>query len=228
MKKFVALPLVLLVAAACSENTPTAPNAASSPTVRATAVAGGHQYTFEGSDISGAGVFSPYTIATAPNGQNFLGIFGRGQTVTVDLGTATHVTVTVDLYAIGSWFGTHQTGYIGPDSWEIGYACGSPTATVNNIFTTSVSNLGNKRQNYPNQITDPGYFGSFNGAAALGTLGYTFAGQKKSDVGDSIYRMTKSANISCGGGQAYLVLLAPASGNLDRQWGVDNLTVVTS
>lgn len=161
--------------------------------------------------------WSNTSTATTPVGaRKFLGQFvikNAWDTVSLTLNSvpSSDVTVSFDLFIIGSWDGNSTTN--GPDRWEFSIA-GGPT-----LLSTTFANSTNPAQNqafpdaYPGG-NHPGY----TGAVEHGTLGY--ASSK-----DAVYHLSYTFAHAAG------PLVANFSGFVngsDETFGLDNVSVSTS
>jgi len=161
--------------------------------------------------------------STAPQGQKFLGEFGK-ENVSLSLGNiGAHETVTVsfDLYLIRSWDGTSTYSGYGPDSWGFSIDGASKlSATFSNKF--SHYNIPvYQPQSFQSQSSVGGQNDAGTGAVATGALGYSF--QSRSNM-DAVYHFTYTLDHS----SPTLALLFNGSPNQDKNdesWGIDNIKV---
>lgn len=219
------LPAAAVFVVACSEpvapvdfdlsaGKQTAPPAPSGPTE-----------TFE-NGIASLSAWSQNIIATSPGSSQlgptrFLGRLSNEQvSLAVPAGKAS-VTISFDLYIIGTWDGAGQQGF-GGDRWQIEVSRnGGPRE---NVFHTSFSNQATKPQNFPKQI-DGGTNPNGRGAYSLNALGYPKA-LGKFDVGDAIYRLTYTvANPGAGPLVFYFHSTTPLQDLSDESWGLDNVSI---
>lgn len=261
MKKFFALPLAALFAAACSE--PTAPatqldltpsygkpvsggsNAATgtfytdsydfnTSSVAVASHSGIGSDTNDGSVASSAGSIQ-YAPSNVSNG--FIGRFNNTQTrallVLTDAGSK--YTVNFDVYTIGSWDGRGkqaQQGSFLANVFQVGYRCGSGSAAVTPIFTTTFSNQYTVQQDYPSSLYSGGNKAG-TGSLAIDALGYKDRPDLSStptfrSFGDATYRMSYTISNVCGGVAPTFVFSSSAPGqqsNYDESWGLDNITL---
>jgi hypothetical protein len=163
------------------------------------------------SDFGGSvgGEWSANRVATAPNGERFLGEFVNDSATLNLTGLAAHtsLTVTVDVYAIRSWDGV-DTQY-GPDNFRI-------DADGRSLLNTTFSNTQPHMQNFPYSVggqKQPAQKGAF----AVNTLGYIV-----DDKGmDATYRVTYTIPHT----SSSLQLSFCALGLDDESWGIDNVTI---
>lgn len=225
MKTKYFLPVAAIAFAACSE--PTSPVdfdiAAAKQAPPPSAPAG---ESFE-NGLASLGAWTPSSLATSPGSAvkgptTFLGRFAdEVVSLTVPAGSSS-VTLTFDLYIIGSWDGAGQQGF-GADHWQIEVQKGD--GPRENVFHTSFSNQATKPQNYPNQITQKGTGPNGKGALALNALGYPKA-SGKFDVGDSIYRLSYTvANPGAERMVFFFHTTTPLQPGGDESWGLDNVAV---
>jgi len=224
MKAKYFLPVVAALFAACSE--PTSP-------VANLDVAAGKQTplppapveTFE-SGIASLSAWNTTALTVSPGSNllastTFLGRLGNEEvSLTVPAGM-TKVTVSFDLYIIGTWDGAGMQGY-GGDLWQIEVSRNG--GARENVFHTSFSNQSTKPQHFPRQITE-GTSPSGRGAYMTNALGYPKA-SGKFDLGDATYRLKYTIS-NAGGGPLVLyfhttTLLQSLS---DESWGIDNVSI---
>jgi hypothetical protein len=131
------------------------------------------------------------------------------------------VTITFDLYIIGTWDGAGQQGF-GGDRWQIEVSKNG--GARENVFHTSFSNQATKPQNFPKQV-DEGTNPNDRGALMTNALGYPKA-SGKFDVGDAIYRLTYTvANPGAGPLVFYFHTTTALQDLSDESWGIDNVSV---
>jgi hypothetical protein len=226
MNKVFLLPVAALFVVACAE--PTAPSAnfeiamakggpAPLPTVSSeTFETGTASLSNWSSSLLSTSLGSSKMAATG-----YLGRFGNENvSLSVPAGLST-VTISFDLYIIGTWDGAGQQGY-GSDRWQIAVSRdgGDPV----NVFHTSFSNQATKPQNFPKEI-DLGTSPNDKGAAAVNALGYPKA-SGKFDVGDAIYHLTyKVSNPSRGALVFYFRTTTELQDLSDESWGLDNVVI---
>ncbi|MDO8500376.1 MAG: hypothetical protein Q7S20_00860 [Gemmatimonadaceae bacterium] len=132
------------------------------------------------------------------------------------------LTLTFDLYVIGTWDGAGMQGF-GADTWQLEVS--KAGGARENVFHTSFSNQATKPQNYPKQVDQGGTSPSGRGALAVNTLGYPRA-MNKNDLGDAIYRMSFTV---ANPGLRELVFSFHTTTTLqgvgDESWGLDNVLV---
>jgi hypothetical protein len=219
------LPVAALILAACSETTSPVDFAvaAARHTPLPPADAG---ETFE-NGIASLGAWTPTTLSTSPGTSKkapttFLGRFtNEPVSLTVPAG-ASSVTLSFNLYVIGTWDGAGIQGF-GADRWQL--AVSKSGGAVENVFETSFSNQATKPQNYPRQIDDGGTSPAHTGALSTNTLGYP-KGEGKFDVGDAIYGMSFTvSNPSRGEMVFYFRTTTQLQALNDESWGLDNVVV---
>jgi hypothetical protein len=181
--------------------------------------------TFD-SGIASLGAWSLATLATSPGttklaSTSFLGRLGDQEvSLTVPAGRSS-VTISFDLYIIGTWDGAGQQGY-GSDRWQIEVSRNG--GARENVFHTSFSNQATKPQHFPKQITD-GTSPNDRGAYLVNALGYPKASGKY-DVGDAIYKLTYTvSNPGAGPVVFYFHTTTPMQDLNDESWGIDNVSV---
>ena len=131
------------------------------------------------------------------------------------------VTISFDLYIIGTWDGAGQQGF-GGDRWQIEVSRNG--GARENVFHTSFSNQATKPQNYPKQV-DQGTNPNGRGAYKLNALGYPKA-SGKFDAGDAIYRLSYTvSNPGAGPLVFYFHSTTPLQDLNDESWGIDNVSV---
>ncbi|HKY97694.1 MAG TPA: hypothetical protein VJL35_07545 [Gemmatimonadaceae bacterium] len=162
---------------------------------------------------------SPGTAKMASTG--FLGrLLNEEVALSIPAGM-TSVTVSFDLYIIGTWDGAGQQGY-GGDWWQIEVSRNG--GARQNVFHTSFSNQATKPQHFPKEVT-AGTSPSDKGAFATNLLGYPKA-SGKFDVGDAIYKLKYTIS-NPGGGPLVLYFhsTTPLQDLNDESWGLDNVVV---
>ena len=162
---------------------------------------------------------SPGSSKMAPTG--FLGrLLNQEVSLSIPEGM-TSVTVSFDLYIIGTWDGAGQQGF-GGDWWQIEVSRNG--GARENLFHTSFSNQATKPQHFPKQVTD-GTSPADKGAYATNWLGFPKA-SGKFDVGDAIYKLSYTISNP---GAGPLVLYFHTTTSLqdlnDESWGLDNVMV---
>lgn len=176
--------------------------------------------------------WSTTTTELTPIGSNpFLGQFGMtnisGQSTILTLNSLpvhSALTVSFDLYIIGSWDG-HGID-VGPDVWNFGVVGGT------NLLHTTFSNLpninpGDRNQDYPGTYPG-GNFVEQTGSVASNSLGYHYivgspAGSV--DAQDATYHLTYTFAQS--GSIVGLQFSSTLTGFPDDYWGIDNIVVAT-
>jgi hypothetical protein len=221
MKKTFPVAMVL-VAVACSE--PTAVSSENN-SLRVSAATSLSQDFENAASVSGS--WDPATTETSPgtSGKAPTSFLGRFSTELVSLSLPagmSSVTISFDLYVIGSWDGAGKQNF-GSDRWQIEVQRGD--AAPENVFHTSFANQATKPQNYPKQVTQHGTSPAGRGAVALNTLGYTpFLGQN--DIGDATYHMSYTVSNPDAGPVRFLFhTTTPGQGAVDETWGLDNVVV---
>jgi len=224
MRKAFTLPVAALFIVACTDSTAPDNNASMAESVRGPAAALSLSEGFE-SGASNVGVWTPERFSTSPGTKakaatTFLGRFADELvTLRVPAGM-TNLTLTFDIYIIGSWDGAGIQGF-GGDLWQVEVERAGVRA---NLFHTSFSNQNTKPQHYPNQI-DKGTRPNGTKALALNALGYPKA-SAKFDVGDAIYRMSFNVSNPTGGEVIFhFHTTTPLQGETDESWGLDNVQV---
>jgi hypothetical protein len=207
---------------ACSEPTAVSSNNNSLRVAAATSLS----HDFEsGSSLDGT--WDPAKVETSPGTSNkpatsFLGRFST-EVVSLSLPAgSSSVTISFDLYIIGSWDGAGKQNF-GSDRWQIEVQRGS--AAPENVFHTSFANQATKPQNYPKQVTQNGTQPAGRGATAVNTLGYTpFLG--RNDMGDATYHLSFTVSNPGAGPMTFLFhTTTPGQGAPDESWGLDNVVV---
>jgi hypothetical protein len=257
MKKFFALPLAVVFAAACSESTSPASSDLSPDYARPTGggditVAGNLQsstFTFGAGDYTSISSGQPVNIAYeessgAPTASiqtedmpshasdYVLGRLNNQRVVISVAAGATKYWLDLDLFLIGSWDGRGQQaqhGNFGQDSWQVAAMCGT---SLVDIFTTSFSNQKTVQQNYPRSIYDGGGSTWLSGADGTNFTGFSANVPLFDAVVDSRYDLTFSGLNPCPAGQTFsaIVLSIPnfdLQTRFDESWAVDNLTLKT-
>lgn len=154
---------------------------------------------------------------TTPVGLNhFLGRFG-GESVALDLyDLPPHcsVTVTYELYVIGSWDGSVGPN-AGPDIWDMNASNPTDCCGVQNLLHTTFASCDWEFQAYPDNYPDVHLPGQ-TGAAAVDTLGYDE---------DAVYELSFTFYHD----RDDLRLTFAATPNLEsitnESWGIDNIVV---
>ena len=230
MKKFFAVPLAVLFAAACSDSTSPAgsdlnPSYAKpvepTPVCSSCTVVGDFDFeTGTTSAVGGAtvgtelqpgisGSADAAVAVEAPSGEGFLGRFPNTRTMVVINGTSgANYNLTLDLYVIGSWDGRGkqaQQGVFQANVVDIGYRC-SAGGAITSIFKTTFSNQYTVQQDYPNPYLSGGYKAG-SGAEAIDALGYALHPELSNtpqfrSFGDATYTLTFSGINPCGAGIA--------------------------
>jgi hypothetical protein len=178
------------------------------------------------SGIASLGAWNMSTLATSPGSSSmapttFLGrLLNQEVSLSVPAGK-TSVTISFDLYIIGTWDGAGQQGF-GGDRWQIEVSRNG--GARENVFHTSFSNQATKPQNFPKQI-DGGTNPNGRGAYALNALGYPKA-SGKFDAGDAIYKLTYTvSNPGAGPLVFYFHTTTALQDGYDESWGLDNVSV---
>ncbi len=225
MRKAFTLPVAALFVVACTDSTAPENYARSAESIRGPAAALSLSEGFE-NGVSTAGTWSPEVYSTSPGTKakaatTFLGRFAD-QVVTLRVPAgSTNLTITFDVYVIGSWDGAGLQGF-GGDQWQVEV---ERAGVKQNLFHTSFSNQATKPQHYPKQVTDKGTRPNGTKALALNSLGYPKA-SAKFDVGDAIYRMTFTVSNPTGGEVVFhFHTTTPLQGEPDESWGLDNVQV---
>lgn len=160
--------------------------------------------------------FERDTAVTPAGARRFLGRFARNDRIAFRAkGLPQHgsVTISFDLYVIGSWDGI---GPSGPDGWSF-------TAGGKNLVNATFSNhYGDSmfKQTFPSHISNPRDYPAMTGAVERFTLGYTFDGKPR----DSVYHFDfviehSSPNLE-------LIFESIGLQHLeDESWGIDNLSI---
>ena len=162
------------------------------------------------------------TETTPAGGRRFLGRFGN-EAVRLslsDLPAHTQLTVTFELYVIGTWDGNNPL--YGPDPWEMRVAGG------HRIIRTTFSNVDSPDypQSFPGTYPEAEYRAFFRAAEwrTLGYFTYTVAGTLDNSA---VYRVTATIPHS----EASIALdFAKLAGSFyggieDESWGIDNVRV---
>ena len=229
MKAKYFIPVAAVFFAACSE--PTSPSLnldvaagrqTTPPPPPATVI---YSQDFE-SGIASLGAWNMSSLATSPGTRampstNFLGRLGDQElSLSVPAGKSS-VTISFDLYIIGTWDGAGQQGY-GSDRWQIEVSRNG--GARENVFHTSFSNQATKPQHFPKQVTD-GTSPNDKGAFSVNALGYPKASGKY-DVGDAVYKLKYTvSNPGAGPLVFYFHTTTPMQDLNDESWGIDNVSV---
>jgi len=178
------------------------------------------------SGIASLGAWNMSLLATSPGSRampstSFLGRLGDQElSLSVPAGK-TSVTISFDLYIIGTWDGAGYQGF-GGDWWQIEVSRNG--AARENVFHTSFSNQSTKPQHFPKQVTD-GTSPADKGALLVNALGYPKA-SGKFDAGDAIYHLTYTvSNPGAGPLVFYFHTTTPMQDLNDESWGIDNVSV---
>lgn len=186
-----------------------------------------HSFETAAPDQVAAGLTATWTRTTrttAPNGQQFLGEFGK-ENVSLslaDLGAHEKLTISFDLYLARSWDGTSTYGGYGPDKWGFSID-GTPLldATFSNKFPHYQIPVY-QPQSFQSQDSVGGVHDAGTGAwLPPGSLGYAF--ETRANM-DSVYRFTYTVDHT----SPTLDLLfrgAPNQGKNDESWGIDNVRI---
>ena len=221
------LPVAAVFIVACSETTsPIDLDVSAGKQTAPPPAPTGTSDTFENGIASLNNSWSLNMLATSPGSTkmaptSYLGRLLNEQVALSVPAGKTSVTVSFDLYIIGTWDGAGQQGF-GGDRWQIEVSRNG--GARENVFHTSFSNQATKPQNFPKQI-DGGTNPNGRGAYALNALGYPKA-SGKFDAGDATYRLTYTvANPSGGPLVFYFHTTTPLQDLSDESWGLDNVTV---
>lgn len=167
--------------------------------------------------------WSSNNTSTTPSGASFLGLFRNDETtLTIPSVPDSTITLSFELYIIGTWDGNAPIPEAGPDIWELSIANGE-----NLVRTTFGQWPGFTRvygQAYPGRYPTAA-FPFRTGSSLENTLGYTepFWG----GGGDSVYSLSFEFE------HTNEDLRIVFSGNLrdtaiNESWGIDNIQVTTS
>jgi hypothetical protein len=199
-----------------------------------------YEMDFEGSGMPGP-EWSSQTVGQAPNqqpGQFFLGPFGNTavQLNVDDLPPHTHLSITFDLYVIGSWDGNQTSippgwnppspgmsaqdmvmgaGVLGPDQFKL-------TVDDRLLVHTTFTNWEGFVQSYPNgylEADNP----AFEGSVARNTLGFWFEDFLPMDT---TYRLTYRFPHE-GSRVGFDFSGTDLQSLLDESWGLDNVVLCT-
>ena len=230
MKAKYFLPVAAVVFAACSEPT--------SPVSADLEISAGRQTTpppppapgetFE-NGIASLGAWNLNKLATSPGSSKLAATSFLGRLLNEELSLSvpagkTSVTVSFDLYIIGTWDGAGQQGF-GGDWWQLEVSRNGGARA--NVFHTSFSNQATKPQHFPKQI-DAGTSPNGRGAYLINALGYAKA-TGKFDNGDAIYRLSYTiSNPGAGPLVLYFHTTTPMQDINDESWGLDNVSVTGS
>jgi hypothetical protein len=224
------LPVAAVFLAACSDVTAPSNNLAVSYGKRTTTPPSPAPVVLSESFDNGIASVSSWnlnTLTSSPGSAKMAstGFLGRllNEEVSLNIPSGmTSVTVSFDLYIIGTWDGAGQQGY-GGDWWQIEVSRDGG-ATRQNVFHTSFSNQATKPQHFPKQVTD-GTSPSDKDAFATNLLGYPKA-SGKFDVGDAIYKLKYTISNPGGGPLVlYFHTTTPLQDLNDESWGLDNVVV---
>ena len=264
MKKYFALPLAVLFVAACSDSTAPSTSADLSaryakpvppPTVvPATGTDYIDSYDFDtpgviaaansniGTDTDDGSLASnAATMQTVPNDSDngFIGRYNNTNTraLLVLTNPGSKYTVDFDLYIIGSWDGKGkqaQHGIFEANVFQVGYRCGTGTAPVTSLFTTTFSNQYTVQQDFPNAFGLGGFkAGSGSVPNSIDALGYADHPELSHtpsfrSFGDATYHLSYTIENVCGGAAPTFVFSSTAPGqqnNYDESWGLDNIVL---
>ena len=225
MKAKYLIPVAAVFLAACSEPTSSPVDFEVSAGRQTTTPPPAPGETFE-NGIASLGSWNLSKLATSPGSTKlapttFLGrLLNEEVSLSVPAGKSS-ITVSFDLYIIGTWDGAGQQGF-GGDWWQIEVSRNG--GARQNVFHTSFSNQATKPQHFPKQI-DGGTSPNGRGAYLLNALGYPKASGKY-DVGDAIYRLTYTiSNPGAGPVVLYFHTTTPMQDINDESWGLDNVSV---
>jgi len=228
MKAKYFLPVAAVVLAACSDVTAPVNNLEVSAGKQTTPPPSGtvfYTQNFE-TGIASLGAWNVSTLGTSPGSTklastSFLGrLLNDEVSLSIPAGK-TSVTVSFDLYIIGTWDGAGYQGF-GGDWWQIEVSKNG--GARENVFHTSFSNQATKPQHFPKQVTD-GTSPADRGAYLLNALGYPKA-SGKNDAGDAIYKLTYTiSNPGAGPLVLYFHTTTPLQDLNDESWGIDNVSV---
>ena len=225
MKAKYLLPVAAVFFAACSEPTSPVDLEVSAGRQTTTPTPTGPVETFD-NGIASLGSWSPVQLSTSPGSSklaptSYLGRFLNEEvSLSVPAGMSS-VTISFDLYIIGTWDGAGQQGY-GGDWWQIEVSRNG--GARENVFHTSFSNQSTKPQHFPKQVTD-GTSPADKGAFATNLLGYPKASGKW-DVGDAIYKLRYTiSNPGSGPLTLYFHTTTPLQSLADESWGIDNVSI---
>jgi hypothetical protein len=239
MKKYFAVPLAVVFAAACSESTAPAKDADlavnyAKPVTPSTTCSGCPliaTYDFEGGVVGSSGGTSVVTelqpgaagtasdpnVVTAPSGEKFLGRFQNTQTtvvINIPAGYSTY-RIDYDLYIIGSWDGRGkqaQSGVFQANVYEVDTRCGT---TLTPRFKTTFSNQLTVQQDYPLPYLTGGNkagTGSFDQDALLYKTAPAISNTPTfRSFGDTEYHMTQGGTNPCGGTAAFSVVISTSN-----------------
>ena len=222
------LPVAAVFIAACSDVTAPVNNnlevAAGRQTTPPPAPSGPVE-TFE-TGIASLGAWNLSTLTMSPGSSKmapttFLGqLLNEEVSLSSPAGMST-VTVSLDLYIIGTWDGAGYQGF-GGDWWQIEVSRSG--GARQNVFHTSFSNQATKPQHFPKQVTD-GTSPADKGAFSTNALGYPKASGKY-DVGDAVYKLKYTiSNPTAGPLVLYFHTTTPLQDLSDESWGIDNVSV---
>jgi hypothetical protein len=176
-----------------------------------------------------ASVGSPYnlsSLAVSPGSSKmpattFLGrLLNEELAISVPAGK-TSITLSFDLYIIGTWDGAGYQGF-GGDWWQIEVSKNG--GARENVFHTSFSNQSTKPQHFPKQVT-AGTSPADKGAFGTNLLGYPKAAGKF-DAGDAIYKLTYTISNPSGEAVVFYLHSTTLLQDLnDESWGVDNVSI---
>jgi hypothetical protein len=184
---------------------------------------------------SDAGVLQYVPASNGTNG--FIGRFDNTHTraLAVFNTVGTKYTVDFDLYVIGSWDGRGkqaQNGTFQANVFQVGYRCGSGTATVVPLFTTTFSNQYTVQQDFPNAYLAGGYkAGTGSVPGSIDALDYKDHPELSNtptfrSFGDATYHFSYTITTECGSVAPTFVFSSTAPGqqsNYDESWGLDNI-----
>jgi uncharacterized repeat protein (TIGR01451 family) len=173
-------------------------------------------YYFEDFEGAVGSEWSRRSTDVAPRGQRFLGQFITEDTTLKLKHLPKHdaVTISFDLYVIGTWDGNHD-----PDIWQVKLVDG-PVLLRTTFSNDDAPYDPNYPQAYPDWYPGRAYPG-LTGAAEKGTLGYPDNSGYRG-VGDSVYHMTFT--LPHDSSRLALNFKGITVGG-DEPWGLDNVKV---
>ena len=221
------LPVAAVLLAACSDVTAPSNDLAVSYGKRTTTPPAptGPVDSFE-SGIASVGSYSLSSLATSPGSSKMAATTFLGRLLNEELAISvpagkTSITLSFDLYIIGTWDGAGYQGF-GGDWWQIEVSRNG--GARENVFHTSFSNQSTKPQHFPKQVT-AGTSPADKGAFGTNLLGYPKAAGKF-DAGDAIYKLTYTISNPGGGAVVFYLHSTTQLQDLnDESWGIDNVSV---
>lgn len=175
-------------------------------------------------EASASSAWSVHRLATTPaDRRRFLGEFSSSMDPLrlrlEQLPPHVFVRIVFDLYLIHTWDGNIGPIFntrIGPDVWQVAVV-GGPVL-IHSSFVLYTRYRG--KQSFPDEYPG-GEYERGTGAAALGTLGYTFQGRPM----DAVYHFDLSIPHQADSLEFAFDMITVPQGLHDESWGLDNVRV---